>query len=63
MAIHTSAIFYRRGVPNTANNFAFVAQSNNTIPVPLNLYLRNFNFYNRKVSNQINGRQRWPWSK
>jgi len=63
MAIHTSAIFYRRGIPNSCNNFAFVAQTNNIIPVPISLYLKNYRFINRNVSNQIKGSQRWPWSK
>ena len=47
MALHTSAIFYRRGIPNTYNNFAFVAQTNNRIPATLSLYLRNYQFFNR----------------
>ena len=59
MAIHTSAITYRRGVPNGYNNFYFVAQANNVIPSPLNLYLRNYQFYNRNIINQT--RSRWPW--
>jgi hypothetical protein len=63
MAIHTSAIFYRRGIPNTYNNFAFVAQTNNRIPAPLSLYLRNYQFFNRNISNVINGYQTLPWRK
>jgi hypothetical protein len=59
MAIHTSAITYRRGVPNGYNNFYFVAQANNVVPSPMNLYLRNYQFYNRNVINQ--NRSRWPW--
>ena len=47
MAIHTSAIFYRRGIPNTYNNFAFVTQTNNTVISPISRYLRGYNFYNR----------------
>lgn len=62
MAIHTSAITYSRGVPSTGyNNFFFVAQTNNTIPVPISSYLRGFKFYNRNVINS--NRNRWPWSK
>lgn len=40
MAIRTTANTYRRGIPNGYANFFFVAQSNNAIPAPLNLYLR-----------------------
>lgn len=63
MAIHTSAIFYRRGIPNSYNNFAFVAQANNTIPAPLNLYLKNFQFYNRNITRFTSGTQTLPWKK
>lgn len=59
MAIHTSAITYTRGIPKTATNFFFVAQANNTIPAPMGLYLRNYQFYNRNAINQ--NRSRWPW--
>ncbi len=59
MAIHTSAITYRRGVPNGYNNFFFVSQANNTIPAPLSLYLRGYNFYNRNITNQ--NRYTFPW--
>ena len=52
MAIHTSAITYRRGIPNGYNNFFFVSQANNTIPAPLSLYLRGYNFYNRNITNK-----------
>ena len=62
MAIHTSAITYSRGVPQNYNNFFFVAQANNTIPVPVSSYLRGFQFYNRNVVNASN-RNRWPWKK
>jgi hypothetical protein len=62
MAIRTSAITYTRGVPKTGyNNFFFVAQANNNIPVPMHSYLRGFKFYNRNVINS--SRDRWPWSK
>jgi len=59
MAIHTSAITYRRGVPNGYNNFFFVAQANNIIPVPMNTYLRGYQFYNRNIINR--SQNRWPW--
>ena len=59
MAIHTSAITYRRGVPNGYNNFFFVSQANNTIPAPLSLYLRGYNFSNRNVTNK--SRYTFPW--
>lgn len=61
MAIHTSAIFYSRGVPNNYHNFAFVAQANNIIPAPMNSYLRGFNFYNRNITN-TNVLRRYPWN-
>lgn len=51
MGIKTSAIFYGRGVPRNNNNFAFVAQTNNAIVVPMHKYLRGHNFYNRKPLN------------
>ena len=60
MAIHTSAITYRRGIPNNYSNFFFVAQANNNIPVPMDKYLRGYNFYNRNIINLR--RNRWPWS-
>jgi hypothetical protein len=59
MAIHTSAITYRRGIPNGYNNFFFVAQANNIIPVPMDKYLRGYQFYNRSVTNPST--YRWPW--
>jgi hypothetical protein len=62
MAIHTSAITYTRGVPTNYNNFFFVAQANNTIPVPISNYLRGFQYYNRNIVN-TNNRNRWPWRK
>jgi hypothetical protein len=51
MAIHTSAITYTRGLPKNYNNFFFVAQANNTIISPLSIYLKNYSFYNRNVTN------------
>ena len=59
MAIHTSAITYRRGVPNNYNNFYFVAQANNVIPAPMSSYLNGHQFYNRFIINP--SRNRWPW--
>ena len=44
MAIHTSAITYRRGIPNNYTNFYLVSQANNVIPAPMNLYLRGYQF-------------------
>ena len=63
MAIHTSANTYRRGIPNGYNNFFFVSQTNNTIPAPMSLYIKGFNFYNRNISYATTGRQVYPWSK
>jgi hypothetical protein len=59
MAIHTSAITYRRGVPNGHTNFYFVMQTNNIIPAPMSSYLRGYHFYNRNVINPT--LDRWPW--
>lgn len=59
MAIRTSAITYRRGIPNNYTSFYFVSQANNVIPAPMNLYLSNYQFYNRNVTNS--SRNRWPW--
>ena len=50
MAIRTSAITYRRGIPKGYNNFYLVSQANNTIPSPMSLYIKGFNFYNRNIS-------------
>jgi hypothetical protein len=59
MAIHTSAMTYRRGIPDGYTNFFFVAQANNTIIAPMGNYLRGFKFYGRNI---VNGnRNRWPW--
>jgi len=63
MAIRTSAITYRRGIPNGYNNFYFVSQANNTIPSPMSVYIKGFNFYNRNVSYAVTGRQVYPWRK
>ena len=59
MAIHTSAITYRRGVPDNYNNFYFIAQANNTIPSPMSSYLRGFQFYNRNINPSSNYRGSW----
>ena len=47
MAIHTSAITYRRGIPDNYSNFYFVAQTNNVVISPLSSYIRGYSFYNR----------------
>jgi len=59
MAVHTSAITYRRGISNNYANFLFVAQANNVIPSPINLYLKGYNYYRRNVIPQ--SKYRWPW--
>jgi len=59
MAIHTSAITYRRGIPNNYVNFYLVAQANNVIPIPMSSYLKEYKFYNRNIINPT--RNRWPW--
>jgi len=59
MAIHTSAITYRRGILNSYNNFYFVAQTNNIIPAPMTRYLGGYKFYNRNIITSSN--YRWPW--
>jgi hypothetical protein len=61
MTIRTSAIFYGRGVPKNANNFAFVAQTNNTVTVPMSKYLRQFQFVNRNIINMNVKGARYPW--
>jgi len=59
MAIHTSAITYRRGIPNNYVNFYFIAQANNVIPAPMSRYINGYQFYNRNIINP--SRNRWPW--
>jgi len=59
MAIHTSAITYRRGITNGYSNFFFVTQTNNIIPVPISKYLQGYQFYNRNIMNP--SKYRWPW--
>ncbi len=61
MAIRTSAIFYRRGIPNNYNNFAFVAQANNVV-VPISKYLRGYQFYNRNNVNNVSKGSLFPWN-
>lgn len=58
MGIHTSAITYRRGIPNNVSNFFFVAQANNSIPAPMSKYINGYNFYNRNITNSS---YMWPW--
>ena len=53
MAIHTSRVFYSRGIPSSYRNFAFIAQANYTIPSPMSLYLRGYTFYNRNLTNNL----------
>ena len=65
MGIRTSAIFYRRGLPNSYNNFAFVSQSNFTIIAPMSKYVKGYNFYNRRPLNTNNRIYRgalYPWN-
>ena len=62
MAIHTSAITYRRGLPNNYNNFFYVSQANNTVISPMSLYLRGYQFYNRNVTNVTSGRRALVWN-
>ncbi len=63
MAIHTSRVFYRRGISNDYNNFAFVAQANYTIPAPMALYLRGYQFQNRVPKIITSGYMTLPWNK
>ena len=63
MAIHTSRVFYRRGISNQYNNFAFVAQANYAIIAPMALYLRGYQFYNRAPKTITSGYMTLPWSK
>jgi len=62
MAIRTSAIFYGRGIPRNNNNFAFVAQTNNTVTTPMHKYLRRYSFYNRNTINMSFRGGRYPWN-
>ena len=63
MGLRTSAIFYRRGVPNNYNNFAFVAQSNNNVVVPISKYLKGYSFYNRnQINNNVFRGALFPWN-
>lgn len=60
MGIHTSAITYRRGIPNNYTNFFFVAQTNNAIPAPMAIYLSHFKFSMRNRTNPT--KNVWPWN-
>lgn len=62
MAIHTSAITYKRGIPNYYSNFFFVAQANNIIPVPIRKYVTQNTLYNRNIVNSGSRRNTYPWS-
>ena len=62
MAIHTSAITYRRGLPNNYNNFFYVSQANNTIISPMSQYLKSYQFYNRNITNVTSGRRALVWN-
>jgi hypothetical protein len=61
MTIRTSAIFYGRGIPKNQNNFAFVAQTNNTVVVPISKYLKRYQFSNRNVINRNVRGAIFPW--
>lgn len=63
MAIHTSRVFYSRGIPTSYKNFAFVAQANYTIPSPMSSYLKGYVFYNRNITNNVSGYLTLPWRK
>ena len=52
----TSASFYRRGVPNSFNGFAKLAQANYSIVQPTYLFIANTNFFNRTMHSVINYR-------
>ena len=51
--IRTSAIFYKRGIPNTYTGFAQVAQANYNIPQPVNKFIATNSFFNRNISGII----------
>ncbi len=59
MPIRTSAITYRRGVPDGYNNFYFVAQTNNAVVCPMSKYLQGYQFANRNIV--TSSPYRWPW--
>lgn len=52
MPIRTSAVFYRRGVPNSVKDFGFVASGNFTIFQPT-LPIINSSFFNKGINNVI----------
>ena len=51
--IRTSAIFYRRGIPNNYTGFAQVAQSNYNVVQPINKFIATNSFFNRNFSSVI----------
>ena len=59
MAIRTSAITYRRGIPNNYYNFYYISQYNYNIINNMSSYLKGYNFYNRNTMSSSN--YRWPW--
>lgn len=61
MAIHTSANTYSRGIPKTYTNFFFVAQTNNTVPIPVRKYLRQNTLFDRNIVNSVSRWQTYPW--
>jgi hypothetical protein len=62
MAIHTSSNTYTRGIPKNYSTFFLVAQTNNTIQVPMHRYIRQYSFYNRNITNTRNRRNTYPWN-
>jgi hypothetical protein len=54
--LRTSSIFYRRGVPNTANSFGYLAQGNYQIVQPQTTsyygFLQNINYNYNNVYNK-----------
>jgi len=57
MTIRTSAIFYRRGIPNRYSNFGFVSQANNTVVVPISKYFKSY--YNTTNRTGYKGSFQW----
>jgi hypothetical protein len=56
--IHTSASFYRRGIPNGIHVFGAYTLANYTVPQPLALYTKTLqsNYFNYTFKNVINYR-------
>jgi hypothetical protein len=52
MPIRTSAAFYRRGVPNSFNNFGYIASGNYTIFQPTRPIFNSV-FFQKSISNFI----------